>query len=165
MNFDDNIERIEVRPPAIGQQYDLEVRKHLGQPVNPPDHPPHLILDCTYMYYQNNGPVGAFVFRYKHPYRRSGFEDWPMEDNPNNHIYKRATIGDIVSVRNPNKKQSITALRAVNHLPDDMKKLISKYGGNKKRTRNRKTLKNKKNNKKKQKIKKSKKKKTRNNLG
>jgi len=162
MSFKDDIRRIEVAYPDIvrGHQYDLEERKHLGQPVNPPRDPPHLILDCTYLYYRYNGTAGEYVFQYEHSHRPSGFDIWHLENNPNNHIYKRVTFGDIVSTRNPNKKQSRAALQAVNSLPYDIKKLISKYGGNKKRTRNRKSLKNKKITRKNQK---SKKKKTRKN--
>jgi len=109
------------------------------------------------LYYQNNGTVAKFVFQYEH-----SEHNWHIEHNPNNHIYKRVTVGDIVSSRNPNTEQSRAALQAIDSLSEDAKIEISKWGGNKKSKKR--TRKNKKSKKRTRKNKKSKKKKPRKKL-
>ena len=164
MSFQDDIQRIEVFYPyniIIGDKYDLKVSKwghstHLF-------HTPLLLLDCTYMRYRNDGDgtVNKLVFQCKHG---NNPRNWYIEHNPNNHIYKRATVGDIVSTLNPNKAQRDAARRALAPLSRDPVAKISTYGGNKKKTRKIKSLKNKKSKKRTRKNKKSKKKKPRKKL-
>ena len=64
--------------------------------------------------------------------------------HPENKVYNRKTIGEILSTTNPDKNQSSAVLRALttsvfDNLPDGVRGLITSYGGKKKRKR--KTLK------------------------
>ena len=162
MNFQDGIQRIEVFYPddiIIEDKYDLKVSKwahstHLA-------HTPLLLLDCTYMGYRNDGDgtVNKLVFQCKHG---NNPRNWYIEHNPNNHIYKRATVGDIVSNRNPNTEQRRVARQALASLSRDPITKISEWGGNKKSKKR--TRKNKKSKKRTRKNKKSKKKKPRKKL-
>ena len=67
-----------------------------------------------------------------------------VKNHPENKVYNRKTIGEILSTTNPDKNQSSAVLRALttsvfDNLPDGVRGLITSYGGKKKRKR--KTLK------------------------